>query len=325
MIMRQENVMNDKIQLSVVIPTKNRAAMLRTVLESIERQPADPDVYEVLVIDNGSTDETSSVAENFSGKIKNFRYFYDARPGLHVGRNKGLLESKGELVGYLDDDVILFPNWINAVIDAFEDKEVVRLGGSVIPYNMKILSKEFRKKYEIVRGSFHFLYCISCFWQTGISEQDNRVCRAGSDMGFGGNSVYRKSILLKCRGFHPDGMPKHLLMYRGDGETYVEHFILGHNMKELYCAQASVYHMIDEKRVDDSYIDYMHFRNGISAMYTRLRADGLKGGMIYFWRTFRETISDRKINKRIQGELYLLLYYIFYKRIRHWVHKENYF
>ena len=78
------------------------------------------------------------MAKAFQGKIKNFRYFYDARPGLHVGRNKGLLKSRGELVGYLDDDVILFPNWINAVIDAFEDEKIVRLGGSVIPYNMEI-------------------------------------------------------------------------------------------------------------------------------------------------------------------------------------------
>ena len=317
--------MNKSVVLSIVIPTKNRARLLEQVLESIERQPADPDVYEVLVIDNGSTDETKDVAKAFQGKIKNFRYFYDARPGLHVGRNKGLLKSRGELVGYLDDDVILFPNWINAVIDAFEDEKIVRLGGSVIPYNMEILSKEFRDKYEIVRGNFHFVYCISCFWQAGISEQDNRVCRANADMGFGGNSVYRKSILLKCRGFHPDGMPKHLLMYRGDGETYVEDFIMSHNMKELYCAQVSVYHMIDEKRVDDTYIDYMHFRNGISSMYTNLRKDALKGGMKHFCHILWEGVSTRRFNKEINGELYLLLYYIFYKKIRYWVHKESYF
>lgn len=317
--------MINKIRLSIVIPTKDRASMLQKALESIERQPADPEVYEVLVIDNGSTDETNIVAESFRGKIRNFRYIYDARPGLHVGRNRGLLESKGDLIGYLDDDVILFPNWINAAIEAFEDKEVVRLGGSVIPYNMKILSKEFRDQHEIVRGSFHFLYCISCFWQAGISEQDNRICRAKTGMGIGANSVYRKSLLLKCRGFHPDGMPKHLLMYRGDGETYVEHFILSHNMKEMYSAQTSVYHLIDEKRVDTSYIDYMYFRNGISYMYTCLREGGLKGGIKDFRHIVNEIIQTRKISSNIRGRLYLLFYYICYKRVRQWVHKEHYF
>ena len=83
--------MADKIALSIVIPTKNRAKLLRTVLESIERQPADQREFEVIVVDNGSTDETKMVAEEFGERIRNYRYFYDARPGLHVGRNRGLL------------------------------------------------------------------------------------------------------------------------------------------------------------------------------------------------------------------------------------------
>lgn len=317
--------MDSKIILSIVIPTRNRANMLEKVLESIVKQPAAPDAFEIIVIDNGSTDETSDVAKSFRGKIKNFRYFYDARPGLHVGRNKGLLKSRGELVGYLDDDVILFPNWINTVLKAFEDEQTMCVEGSVIPYDMSLLTKDFRNKYEIRIGTYRFIYSISCFWENGITEDDTRIHRAPEGSFFGANSVYRKSVLLACRGFHPDGMPNNLLMYRGDGESYVYRYITKHKMKKMYYAQASVYHMIDANRVSDSYINYMHFRNGISDMYTCLRGDGLKGGMIRFRRIFGEIISVRKINKRIQGELYLLFYYIFYKRIRHWVHKESYY
>lgn len=119
--------MNNVI-LSIVIPTKNREDLLRKALESIEKQPANQDIFEVIIIDNGSTDGTRDVAKTYKRKIKNFRYFYDARPGLHVGRNRGLLESEGELVGYLDDDVILFPNWINTVLEAFEDQELMYVG-----------------------------------------------------------------------------------------------------------------------------------------------------------------------------------------------------
>ncbi len=317
--------MSCKLELSIVIPTKDRAGLLGKALQSIEKQMADPGIFEVIVIDNGSTDGTKDVVAAFKKKIKNLKYRYDARPGLHVGRNRGLLESRGRLVGYLDDDVVLFPNWVNAAIEAFKDEEVVRVGGSVVPYNMAVLSKEFREKYEDVRGTFHFISCISCFWQEGISEEDSRVCRAKTDMGFGGNSVYRKSLLLKCGGFHPDGMPKHLLMYRGDGETYVERFIQSHNMKELYCAQVSVYHMIDEKRVDDAYIDYMYFRNGISSMYTCLRDGGLGDRARHFWHVWNEIVRLGKVSSLNKGEMYLLFYYIFYKRVRRWVHKKMYF
>lgn len=318
--------MKDKITLSIVIPTKNREKMLDMCLQSIVKQKADESDYEVIVIDNGSTDNTRKTARAYRDRIKNFRYIYDARPGLHVGRNRGLLESRGELVGYLDDDVLLFPDWINAVLKAFEDEQVMRVGGSVIPYDMNLLTKEFRKRHEVTRGSYHFVYCISCFWQKGISENDRRVNLSKPGMGFGGNSIYRKEVLYECKGFHPDGMPKHLLMYRGDGESYVSQFMYSRKMKELYCAQASVYHMIDVKRVNDSYIGYMYFRNGISAMYTSLRGGGLPEGLKSLYLGFKAcNFKQRDMFHYLCGKLYLFAYYLFYGQVRKWVHKESYF
>lgn len=318
--------MENKIVLSIVIPTKNRANLLKMALQSIERQRADQNVYEVIVIDNGSTDETKGVAKEFQYRIKNYRYIYDARPGLHVGRNRGLLESKGELIGYLDDDVILFPNWINTVLAAFEDKDVVNVVGSVVPYDMSLITKEFISKHGTRIGAFQFVYSICCFWEMGLSEEDTRVHRAKKGMLIGANCVFRKSILYACRGFHPDGMPNHLLMYRGDGETYVEKYIYEHRLKTMYCAQASVYHMIDTGRISDSYISYMYFRNGISDMYTILRESGLQGGIKYLLNTSKLVDAIRSGTfSRIRGRLYLLAYYVFYKRVRRWVHKKDYF
>lgn len=317
--------MSESVILSIVIPTKNRAKLLEQVLDSIERQPADPDVYEVIVVDNGSTDETKDIVGKCHKKIKNLRYFYDARPGLHVGRNKGLLKSRGELVGYLDDDVVLFPNWINTILKAFEDKKVSYVGGSVIPYDMSLITADFRKRYEIRRKSFCFIYSISCFWENGISEEDVRIHPTPEGGWFGGNCVYRKSVLIACKGFHPDGMPNNLLMYRGDGENYVAEYMRAHKMKAMYYAQASAYHMIDVNRVGPDYINYMYFRNGITYMYNRLRKGGLKEAMRHFGLIAMEIIQKRSISSMIRGKLYLLLYYILYKRVRIWVHKENYF
>lgn len=320
-----EKFMDKGIKLSIVIPTKNRANLLKAALESIEKQKADIEAFEVIVIDNGSTDDTKDVVKQYRKRNKNCRYFYDARPGLHVGRNRGLLESRGELVGYLDDDVTLFPNWINTVLQAFEDKEVMYVGGSVIPYDMSVLTPEFRAKYEIHQRAYRLIYPISCFWEAGITEKDTRVHRVAEGCFFGGNSVYRKSVLYACRGFHPDGMPNNLLMYRGDGETYVARFMIKNKMKAMYYAQASVYHMIDGKRVDDSYIDYVHFRAGISDMYTCLRESGIKGGMVRLMGIPARSMRAKKLTGEIRGELYLLFYYIFYERVRQWVHKRDYF
>lgn len=313
----------NKVILSIVIPTKNRADLLGKALASIEKQPTDQNLFEVIVIDNGSTDGTRDVAKEYRKKIKKFRYFYDARPGLHVGRNRGLLESRGELVGYLDDDVILFPNWINTVLKAFEDEELMYVGGSVIPHDMTLLTPDFRAKHETQKGLYQYIFPLSCFWESGVSESDTRIHEAENF--FGGNCVYRKSVLQACRGFHPDGMPNHLLMYRGDGESYVSEYIIGHNMKAMYHAQASVYHLVDVSRVTDSYIKYMYFRGGISFMYTRLRANGIKSGMKKLLLDILATLRQGESIYIALGGGYLLAYYIFYKRVRDWVHKEDYF
>lgn len=315
-----------EVRLSIVIPTKNRADKLQIALESIVIQKSDQDLYEVIVIDNGSTDHTKDCVAEYYGRIKNLRYIYDARPGLHVGRNRGIRESKGSIIGLLDDDVVLFPNWIGTVLEAFEDEATVAVCGSVVPYDMSLITSDFKKKYTTKSGRFRYAYPISCFWQERITEEDTYVQPANRGMLIGCNSVYRKSVLLKCDGFHPDGMPNHLLMYRGDGETYVTGYMFDNGMKVMYYAQASVYHQIDASRVDDAYLAYMFFRSGISHMYTQLRKDGLYGGVMHMlknmrWSEFKKTGSFH----RNRGGAYLLLYYLFYKRIRKWVHRKNYF
>lgn len=318
-----------KIILSIVIPTRNRVEMLRGVLQSIAAQKAEQNIYEVLVIDNGSTDGTRTVLKEFQEKIQNLRYIYDDRPGLHVGRNRGITESQGELIGYLDDDVILFPDWINTVIKAFDDAEVMHVCGSVLPYDMSLMTKEFMSKYAVKIGSYLYVGAISCFWERGLSESDMRSHIMKEKLFFGGNSIFRKRLLHDCYGFHPDSMPYNLLMYRGDGETYVGQFICEHKMKSMYYAQASVYHMIDINRVKPAYIRYMYFRNGISSMYTTLRNGGCREGLkclgaILYWKNLKRLLNE-DTRYAVFGEVYLLVYYILYPRVQRWVHKKAYF
>lgn len=322
-------VLADDMKLSIVIPTRNRAELLRGVLQSIADQKADQSKYEVLVIDNGSTDETKNVPKQFQEKIQNLRYIYDDRPGLHTGRNRGIVESRGELIGYLDDDVVLFPDWINTVMRAFDDVDVMRVCGSVVPYDMSLITAEFMSRHGMKIGPYWFVGAISCFWERGISKNDMRAHMMRENLLVGANTVFRKKMLYMCAGFHPDGMPHSLLMYRGDGETYVKQFMCEHKMKSMYYAQASVYHMIDIGRVNPAYVRYMYFRNGISGMYTVLRNGGWREAFKCLGRALFENhlkmLLDEDIRHTVLGEMYLLSYYIFYPRVRRWVHKKSYF
>ena len=92
--------------LSVIIPTRNRADDLRDVLQSLLNQTLGSDRFEVLVVDNGSTDDTCSVAGEFTCSCGNFHYFFEKTPGLHAGRHRGLMEAAGDVLVFVDDDIV---------------------------------------------------------------------------------------------------------------------------------------------------------------------------------------------------------------------------
>ena len=84
--------------LSVVIPTKNRAAMLDDLLESIKNQTLAPDKFEVIIVDNGSDDKTKVVWESYQEQIQNLSYVFENQPGLHRGRHAGLRAATGDFL-----------------------------------------------------------------------------------------------------------------------------------------------------------------------------------------------------------------------------------
>lgn len=92
--------------IGVVICTYNRAPLLGQALGALCGQTLGPDRFEVVVIDDGSTDDTRTVVEHFAA-ILNLRYAYQANSGLATGKNHGLFLTSAPLVAFLDDDDVL--------------------------------------------------------------------------------------------------------------------------------------------------------------------------------------------------------------------------
>jgi len=101
-------------RVSVVIPTFNRAAMLRDLLETLCVQDVPFDAFEVVVVDDGSTDATASVVEDFGGRLP-LRSVHQENAGLNAARNTGAEASTGEILAFLDDDVLLPPDFVREV------------------------------------------------------------------------------------------------------------------------------------------------------------------------------------------------------------------
>jgi glycosyltransferase involved in cell wall biosynthesis len=100
--------------VSVVIPTYNRADLVVEAVEGSVRQTHSP--VEVIVVDDGSTDATARVLAPFGDRI---RYVRQENRGLAGARNRGILESRGEFLAFLDSDDACLPQWLERVVETF--------------------------------------------------------------------------------------------------------------------------------------------------------------------------------------------------------------
>ena len=121
-------------EVSVVIPTYNRSALLRSTVNSVLNQDTQT-TFEVVVIDNNSSDDTKDVVdaliEEHPGKV---RYVVERKQGNAYARNRGIEEAKGAIIAFVDDDVTVDKNWLTslkAILDSRSDLSFV--GGKVLP------------------------------------------------------------------------------------------------------------------------------------------------------------------------------------------------
>ena len=113
---------------SIIICSHNRAADLADNLPKVQALDYPLDRYEIIVIDNASSDGTAAVAA-----AAGVRCVREERLGLSHARNRGIAESRGELIGFIDDDAWPEPEWLQRLDDLFADPAVGCAGGQVVP------------------------------------------------------------------------------------------------------------------------------------------------------------------------------------------------
>lgn len=123
-------------KVTVAIPTYNRADFLRQTLEGIIAQQFPRDAFEVLVIDNNSRDHTRAVVAEFAAAHPAPRHILESQQGLDHARNRAIAESRGEIIVFGDDDILVRPDWLAQMVVPFladRDRRVGAVGGEVIP------------------------------------------------------------------------------------------------------------------------------------------------------------------------------------------------
>jgi len=252
---------------SVIIPTRNRSFLLKKAIQSLTVQTYPSENFEVIIVDNGSTDDTRSVVESYQKVLPNLIYAYEPSPGLHVGRHKGLELSRGEILVYADDDIEAFPTWLEGISESFENPEVALVGGNNVPNYESPPPPWIEELWgNTPYGKANGMYSILDF--------GNEVKEIAPEYVWGCNFSIRKNVLIEVGGFHPDAMPDGLLRYRGDGETAVSNKIRKTQYIAIFNPKASVYHFVSTRRMNLEYIRKRGYIQGISDSYRRIRESG---------------------------------------------------
>jgi glycosyltransferase involved in cell wall biosynthesis len=123
------------LDISVVISTYNRCRLLPAALHALLAQnPADFQ-FEVLVVDNNSTDHTRSVVQSLAAQNpEKLKYVFEPKQGVSYGRNAGIANAKASIIAFTDDDVHVAPGWVYQIKLGFEaNPDIDFLGGKVVP------------------------------------------------------------------------------------------------------------------------------------------------------------------------------------------------
>lgn len=140
-----------EVLMSVIVCTYNRAKLLGNCLKSIESQTAGKNLYEVIVVNNNSTDNTQKIIEDFVRNRPNFRVIIEKNQGLSYARNKGWKEAKGKYIAYIDDDAIAEPNWVEQIVMFIKNNPKINVfGGPYGRFSLKPFPKWFPEEYGIL-------------------------------------------------------------------------------------------------------------------------------------------------------------------------------
>ena len=129
--------------MSIIIPTFNGASRINNCLDALLKQTAERDA-EILVINDGSTDNTADVVTRHAG----IRLVSQANAGPAAARNRGASEARGTIILFTDDDCVPMPNWLDAMIKPFDDPEVVGAKGVYRSHQKSLVARFVQVEYE---------------------------------------------------------------------------------------------------------------------------------------------------------------------------------
>jgi len=139
----KHGLMREAPMVSVVIPTYNRKDLLKECLDSLFNQTYPKERYEIIVVNDGSTDGTEEVLKEYAKKAPcAFKWLTQQNKGSYAARNLGIKNARGEIICFIDDDCIADRKWLEDLVRAFEEG-VGGVGGNIVCVKPRTLIEKY--------------------------------------------------------------------------------------------------------------------------------------------------------------------------------------
>jgi glycosyltransferase involved in cell wall biosynthesis len=240
--------------LDVVVPTYNRATLLRRTLESLlTADPPDRLKVRITIVDNRSTDHTRTVVESFSARFSGrLNYVYETKQGRSHALNAGIAATDGDLVAMIDDDEEVDREWLRTIEHAFQDPTVDFIGGPYLP--------RWGGERPAWLGNWYGS-AIGVAISSGSVQQFGPGCDA---MLMGGNAVIRRSVLERVGPYAADlgRTPGSHLLSCEDDDMFLRLLAVG--ARGFHRPDLIIHHYVPPERLTKRYFRRWCFWRAVS-------------------------------------------------------------
>jgi len=242
----------NKIEISVIVPTCNRAHILPVCLDSLINQSYPRELYEIIIVDNNSTDNTREVAREFINDNEDvqIKYVFEGKRGLVYSRHSGVRNSEYQILSFTDDDCIASVDWLKEVAGGCGNHKDIGAVAGKIRIKWDGVPPEWINEYEYLLGK--------------IDLGENKIIDKYLNL-HGGNYNIRKDVLYELGGFNPDQIGDWLI---GDGETGLTYKLWESGYLICWSPEAVVEHcQTVEKNATVDDVKRRYINNGIAVPY----------------------------------------------------------
>lgn len=238
--------------LSIIICTYNREDCILKALLSLKDQTMTAEDYEVVLVDNNSTDTTPVICRNFiiANPQMNIQYIHEPRQGLSYARNTGIERAQGAIIAFLDDDAIAAKHYCQTLVDFFAvTPQAMVVGGRIFP------------KFETSQPAWMPRELTPLY---STLDLGNEVCEfKRGKYPIGANMAFRNYVFQECGTFNTSlgRVGKNLL---GGEEKDMFFRIKEKKMRVFYLPDAWIFHIIPTSRTTKKFIKRQAIGSGQS-------------------------------------------------------------